>query len=174
MEAPVLSGYAVPMRITLFAVAYARGRRGRRHVTPSFVWMTRFAVAVAFVVLAGAATSACTIGSAAARELSRCRSVDGAYEAVLVEPPGQWQDQFVHVAVNDRNGVKVVGGEIGFAAGSVDGLAWATDGRLALTSGADATPRVWVDVAKRDVGQQLPYGEAPPPAATWAKTCRGP
>ena len=129
-------------------------------------------IAVALSLAGSALALGCYYGCAKARELSRCTSVDGAHEAFLVEPAGQWQDQFVHVRVVDRSGAPVVTREIGFDSGTVDALAWSKDGKLALTSGVEFVPRVWIDVGARTVGEQREYGEAAPPKDTWVKTCR--
>jgi hypothetical protein len=115
------------------------------------------------------ACCACTIGPAADRELARCTSLDGTFEVTVVEPAGQWQDQFIHIEVKGPNGV--LQRQMGFAAGRVNGVAWSVDGRAALTSGLQPVPRVWIDIVGQSISEPLPYGEAPLPLSTWSKIC---
>jgi hypothetical protein len=123
-------------------------------------------LAVVFV----AGCSLVSLGSTKERVLARCADPLRRVDASLVEPEGQWQDQFVVVRLHDpmSGAVLFTSATIGFAAGRVDGLGWSSGGHLVLVD-AKGHPREVYDVVGRRVVASVAYGE-PAPADLQATT----
>ena len=98
------------------------------------------ALLVAVVFIAGC--SLVSLGSTRERVLARCVDPLRRGDASLVEPEGQWQDQFVVVRLHDpTSGAQLfTSAPIGFAAGRVDGLAWSSEGHLVLVGKGEPWP----------------------------------
>lgn len=129
----------------------------------------------AFALVIAAVTAGCSflsLGSTGERVLARCADPLGRTDASLVEPEGQWQDQFVVVRLHDPKSGAVVftSSNIGFAAGSVAGLAWTSEGYLALVDHA-GQPREVYDVVGRRVVRSVEYGAPVPADLTITSRC---
>jgi hypothetical protein len=137
-------------------------------------WMRTWLLLSSVVAVVGCDTVASFVVGDRERVLVSCDAPDGSTTAHLVEPPGQWQDQFVIVRITSRAGAVLHQSDtIGFAAGSVDGLGYTSDGMLVLTATQQQSPRIVYDVNAGSVVRTIEYGQLAPDV-TLALSCPPP